>query len=79
MRVFLNCEMCAKNQSCSPGLVQKDFYTVEEVARYVRRSAFTVRRWITEGKIAGIRLAGTGPRGRLLVSHDEFLRLFDKE
>ena len=60
-----------------PTLPRKEFYSVEEVAQYVHRSPYTVRRWINEGKIKAVRIAGTGSHGRLHVPHDELLRLFE--
>src|SRR4051794_20655176 len=37
---------------------RKDHYTVEEVAHLTGRSAYTVRRWITEQRIKAIRISG---------------------
>ena len=53
---------------------RKDFYTVEEVAEALGRSAYTVRRWILEKKLSATRVQG-GPRGRLLVRREDFDRL----
>jgi excisionase family DNA binding protein len=50
---------------------RKSHYTVEEVAELTGRSAYTVRRWITEKRLKAIRIAGTGPKGRLLISRDQ--------
>jgi excisionase family DNA binding protein len=55
----------------------KSHYTVDEIAHLVGRSAYTVRRWITEGRISAIRVNGTGPKGKLLVPHDQLANLID--
>lgn len=49
------------------GACQKQFLRVDEVAELTGRSAFTVRRWIKEGKIEATRISHGGPRGRLLI------------
>jgi excisionase family DNA binding protein len=58
-------------------LRRKDFYDVEEIAQYVGRSAYTVRKWIREGKMNAIRVTGTGEHGRLFVPYGEVQRLFE--
>lgn len=54
---------------------RKPQYTVEEVADLTGRSAYTVRRWISEGRLKAIRISGTGPKGRLLIAREEIDRL----
>ena len=56
---------------------RKDLYTTSEVADATGRSEYTVRRWIADGLVAAIRVEGTGPRGRLLISRSELSRLVD--
>jgi excisionase family DNA binding protein len=50
---------------------RKAHLTVEEVAELTGRSAYTVRRWISEKKIKAIRISGTEPKGRLLIPREE--------
>jgi len=57
------------------GGLRKEMYTVDEVAELTGRTPYTVRRWITEGRISATRIGGTGPRGRLLVARDQLQRL----
>ena len=55
----------------------KPFNSVEEVARLADRSAYTVRRWISDGLIEAVRVPGTGPKGRLLIRREELKKLID--
>jgi excisionase family DNA binding protein len=54
---------------------RKPQYTVDEVADLTGRSAYTVRRWISEGRLKAIRISGTGPKGRLRIAREEIDRL----
>jgi excisionase family DNA binding protein len=54
---------------------RKDMFTVDELAELTGRSAYTVRRWIAEGKLAAIRVTSGGPRGRLLIARAELDKL----
>ena len=53
----------------------KGTLNVAEVAACVCCSELTVRRWIKEGKIAALKVAGDGPRGRWLVPRAELAKL----
>jgi excisionase family DNA binding protein len=54
---------------------RKDHLVVEEIADLTGRSPYTVRRWISEGKLRAIRLRDGGPRGRLLIPRSELERI----
>lgn len=54
---------------------RKPLLTVEEVAEIVGRTPYTVRRWITEGRIEATRVHGSGPKGKLLIAHEQIDRL----
>lgn len=53
----------------------KEHLTVSEVAEMTGRSAYTVRRWISDGRLNASRVSNTGERGRLLIHRDELRRL----
>jgi excisionase family DNA binding protein len=54
---------------------RKENFVVEEVAELTGRSEYTIRRWITEGKLKAVRINEGGPRGRLLIPRSELDKL----
>jgi len=54
---------------------RKEQLRVEEFAKLVGKSPYTIRRWIGEGKIKAVRLADGGPKGRWLIARGEVDRL----
>jgi excisionase family DNA binding protein len=66
------------------GILQRRFYTVHEVATLVRRSPYTVRRWLREGRLKGIRMKGEVPgddhalRAPYLIPREEVAKLHAK-
>ena len=54
---------------------RKDQLTVAEFAEAVGRSAYTLRRWIGEGRVRAVRIADGGPKGRLLIARSELDRV----
>ena len=61
--------------SLAPQWKPKPSYTVAEVAQRLGRSAYTIRRWIKEGKLDAIKLNGGGPKDRYLIEHREVQEL----
>lgn len=56
---------------------QKAFFTVAEFASLVGRSSYTVRRWIAEQRLNGMRVADSGPKGRWLIARQELDRVIE--
>ena len=66
------------------GALRRQYYSVNEVARLVGRSAYTVRRWLREGRLQGIKVIGDAPiqrdsrRAPYLIPRDEVVRLLQR-
>jgi hypothetical protein len=54
---------------------RKEYYRIADLSALVGRSDYSVRRWIKEGLLKATRVAGTGPRGILLVPREQVERL----
>jgi hypothetical protein len=53
----------------------KEWYTIDEFARLVGRSAFTCREWCRHGRIrAQKKQSGRGAHASWAIGHDELLR-----
>ena len=53
----------------------KDYYEIEEFARLIGKSEFTVREWASYRRIhATKRKSGRGPHKQWVISHEELMR-----
>jgi hypothetical protein len=53
----------------------RDWYSVEQFARIVRRSEFTCREWCRHGRVlAEKKASGRGAHSSWVISHGELLR-----
>jgi hypothetical protein len=57
---------------------RKEHLVVGEFAELVGRTPYTVRRWVSEGKVQAIRIRDGGPRGKLLIPRTELERIIGK-
>jgi len=76
-------ERLEKIESLLVSLVEREqvreWYSVEEFARLVQRSAFTCREWCRRGRIqAEKKTSGRGAHASWAISHEELLR-FQRE
>jgi excisionase family DNA binding protein len=55
----------------------KPYYGVAEAAKLLGRKEYTVRSYIREGRLRAERLAGCGPKGRLLIPRDSLMSLIE--
>jgi hypothetical protein len=55
--------------------VEKESYTVEEVAERLERAQWTVRRWCSLGQVAAKKIRGKGRTGEWRIPHTELVRL----
>jgi len=62
----------------------KDFFTVAEVATIVQRSPYTVRRWLKEGRIEGIKIndhpnnPNSPNKGQYLIAKEELAKIVNQ-
>ena len=53
----------------------KDYYSVKEVAELTKRSEYTVRRWIEEGRLEAEKIQGTGAKGKWRIPREAVKQL----
>lgn len=51
----------------TPPILGGEFLSVKQAAQILKRSPYTIRRWIKERKLSAIKYAETGPKGQWLV------------
>ena len=57
---------------------EKEFYTVSDVSKLVHRSRSTIRRWIYEKKIEGVKLNAGVMQDRYLISKKSLKMLIER-
>jgi hypothetical protein len=68
-------ELLSRLEKLSAASLQKESYTVKEVAERLGKSWYTVRQWCNLGRAHATKIHGRGRQGEWRIPHQELVRL----
>lgn len=68
-------DMLAQLLKAGASTVVRESYTVEDVAKRLGRTPWTVRNWANNGQVRATKVRGKGRTGEWRIAHEELLRV----